>query len=145
MDPQKQTVPTVSPSDPKFVPPLHKKRILMVEDDEALANVYMTRLDVEGFEVRRANNGEDALAVALDYKPDLMLLDIMMPKVDGFNVLDIIRNTPETANLKVIVLTALSQESDKAKAMALGADDYLVKSQVVISDVIERIKHFTGI
>jgi CheY-like chemotaxis protein len=63
-----------------------------------------------------------------------------MPKVSGFDVLDILRNTPETANLKVIMLTALSQDSDKQRAEALGADDYLVKSQVVIADVVDRIK-----
>ncbi len=85
-------------------------------------------------------NGEDALAAAKEHKPDLVLLDAMMPKVSGFDVLDILRNTPETANLKIIMLTALSQESDKQRAQGLGVDDYLVKSQVVISDVVDRIK-----
>jgi CheY-like chemotaxis protein len=65
----------------------------------------------------------------------------MMPKVSGFDVLDIMRNTPETANIKVIMLTALSQDSDKQRAEQLGADDYLVKSQVVIADDVDRIKH----
>jgi two-component system phosphate regulon response regulator PhoB len=119
----------------------HAKRILLVEDDDALANVYVMRLQSEGFEIRRVSNGEEALAAALSYKPDLVVLDVMMPKVSGFDVLDIFRNTPETANLKVIMLTALSQDSDKERAESLGADDYLVKSQVVIADVIERIKH----
>jgi two-component system phosphate regulon response regulator PhoB len=117
------------------------KKILLVEDDDALANTYLTRLEAEGFTVRRANNGEDALATAIEYKPDLVLLDVMMPKVSGFEVLDILRNTPETANLKIIVLTALGQEGDRQRASQLGADDYLVKSQVVISDVISRVKH----
>jgi two-component system phosphate regulon response regulator PhoB len=121
--------------------PTHLKRILLVEDDDALANVYLTRLQAEGFDTRRVQNGEDALAEALNYKPDLVLLDAMMPKVSGFDVLDILRNTPETANLKIIMLTALSQESDKERADSLGVDDYLVKSQVVIADVVERIKH----
>lgn len=116
------------------------KRILLVEDDDALANVYMMRLRAEGFDIKRVANGEDALAAAKEHKPDLVLLDAMMPKVSGFDVLDILRNTPETANLKIIMLTALSQESDKQRAQGLGVDDYLVKSQVVISDVIDRIK-----
>jgi DNA-binding response OmpR family regulator len=120
------------------------KRILFVEDDDALAGVYMVRLQAEGFDVKRVANGEEALAAAVAYKPDLVLLDVMMPKVSGFDVLDIIRNTPETANLKVIMLTALSQESDKQRAESLGVDDYLVKSQVVITDVIARIKHHLG-
>ncbi len=121
------------------------KKILLVEDDDSLANVYTSRLQVEGFEVKRVPNGEDALAAAVEFKPDLVLLDVMMPKVSGFDVLDIIRNTPETANLKVVMLTALSQDTDKARADQLGADDYLVKSQVVIADVIERIKHHVGV
>jgi two-component system phosphate regulon response regulator PhoB len=119
---------------------LKGRKILLVEDDDALANVYMMRLRAEGFEIARVANGEDALAAAKEHKPDLVLLDAMMPKVSGFDVLDILRNTPETANLKIIMLTALSQETDKQRAQGLGVDDYLVKSQVVISDVVDRIK-----
>ncbi len=121
------------------------KKILLVEDDDALANVYLMRLKAEGFNVYRVANGEDALAAAKDHKPDLVLLDAMMPKVSGFDVLDILRNTPETANLKIVMLTALSQESDKERAQGLGVDDYLVKSQVVITDVIDRVKYHLGI
>jgi DNA-binding response OmpR family regulator len=116
-------------------------KILLVEDDDALASVYLKRLQAEGFDVKRVSNGEDALASAIDYKPNLVILDIMMPKISGFEVLDIMRNTPETAKVKIVVLSALGQDSDKDRAMSLGADDYLVKSQVVISDVIEKIKH----
>lgn len=116
-------------------------KILLVEDDDALAGVYEMRLQAEGFTTRRVNNGEDALAAALEFKPALVLLDVMMPKVSGFDVLDIFRNTPETANLKVIMLTALSQDTDKERAEKLGVDDYLVKSQVVIADVIDRIRY----
>lgn len=121
-----------------------QKRILLVEDDDALANVYMTRLEAEGFTMKRVSNGEEALVAAKEYRPDLMMLDLMMPKISGFEVLDIIRNTPETATLKVMVLSALGQEGDKQKADSLGADDYLVKSQVVITDVIGRIRKLLG-
>ena len=121
-----------------------KKKILLVEDDEALASVYVARLQAEGFEVKRVPNGEDALATALEFKPDLILLDAMMPKVSGFDVLDILRNTPETTNVRIIMLTALSQESDVARAKELGVDEYLVKSQVVIADVVDRIKYHLG-
>ena len=130
---------------PNSAASLHPKRILLVEDDDALASVYLVRLQAEGFDVKRVADGEDALASAISYRPDLVLLDVMMPKVSGFDVLDILRNTPETANLKIIMLTALSQESDKKRAEALGVDDYLVKSQVVITDVIDRIKHHLGL
>jgi len=118
-----------------------QKKILLVEDDDGLASVYQTRLEAEGFNCRRVPNGEDALAAVIEYRPNLVLLDAMMPKVSGFDVLDILRNTPETANVKIIMLTALSQESDKQRAQSLGVDEYLVKSQVVIADVIDRIKY----
>ncbi|HEX7483805.1 MAG TPA: response regulator [Candidatus Saccharimonadales bacterium] len=122
-----------------------KKKILLVEDDIALAAVYKSRLELEGFDIREVNNGEEALSAALDYKPDLILLDAMMPKISGFDVLDILRNTPETAHIRIIMLTALSQPKDKERAEALGVDDYLVKSQVVIGDVVERVKHHLGL
>lgn len=121
-----------------------RRKILLVEDDEGLAQVYIARLEVEGFEVRRVPNGEDALASAVEFRPELILLDVMMPKVNGFDVLDILRNTPELTNVKIVMLTALSQEADRKKAEQMGADDYLVKSQVVIADVVTRIKQHLG-
>lgn len=122
-----------------------KKRILLVEDDVALSAVYKSRLELEGFDIREVNNGEDALSSALDCKPDLIVLDAMMPKISGFDVLDILRNTPETGNIKIVMLTALSQPKDKERAENLGVDDYLVKSQVVIGDVVERVKYHLGV
>ncbi|HPF31278.1 MAG TPA: response regulator [Candidatus Saccharibacteria bacterium] len=122
-----------------------KKKILLVEDDSALSGIYKSRLEMEGFEIREVNNGEQALSSAVEFKPDLILLDAMMPKISGFDVLDILRNTPETANIHIIMLTALSQPKDKERAQSLGVDDYLVKSQVVIGDVVERVKYYLGI
>ena len=118
-----------------------KKKILLVEDDAMLASVYRSRLELEGFEIEHVVNGELALSRIVEFKPDLVVLDAMMPKINGFDVLDIIRNTPETTNTRVIMLTALSQPKDRERAKSLGADDYLVKSQVVIGDVVARIKH----
>lgn len=123
---------------------MDKKRILLVEDDYALAAVYKARLELEGFVTKEVNNGEDALSATLEFKPDLILLDAMMPKISGFDVLDILRNTPETTNIRVVMLTALSQPKDKQRAETLGVDDYLVKSQVVIGDVVDRVKHHLG-
>ena len=122
-----------------------KKKILLVEDDTALAAVYRSRLEFEGFEINEVHNGEDALSAAISFKPDLVLLDAMMPKISGFDVLDILRNTPETTNIRVIMLTALSQPKDKERAEQLGVDDYLVKSEVVIGDVVARVKHHLGL
>ena len=117
-----------------------KKKILLVEDDEMLSQVYRSRFEIEGFDVKEVYNGEDALSAAISFKPDIILLDAMMPRISGFDVLDILRNTPETANITIIMLTALSQPRDKERAEALGVDDYLVKSQVVIGDVVSRVK-----
>lgn len=122
-----------------------KKKILLVEDDEALAGVYKSRLDIEGFDTKWVGNGEEALSAAIEFKPELILLDAMMPKISGFDVLDILRNTPETSQIRVIMLTALSQPKDKERAESLGVNDYLVKSQVVIGDVIERVKFHLGL
>ena len=122
-----------------------RKKILLVEDDEVLSSVYRARLEMEDFEVMEVHDGEQALTAALKYRPDLMILDAMMPKISGFDVLDILRNTPETMNLQIIMLTALSQESDRERAKKLGVDEYLVKSQVMISDVIEKVREHLGI
>lgn len=122
-----------------------QKTILLVEDDDRLASVYETRLQAEGFNTKRVANGEEALAAALEVRPDLILLDVMMPKVSGFDVLDILRNTPETTNVKIIMLTALSQDSDRERAKSLGVDDYLIKSQVVIADVVAKVREHLGI
>ena len=122
-----------------------KRRILLVEDDEVLATVYKQRLELEGFKVERVDNGEDALQTALEFEPELILLDVMMPKLNGFDVLDILRNTPATHNIHIIMLTALSQPKDAERAKELGADDFLVKAEVVISVVVDRIKHQLGL
>jgi DNA-binding response OmpR family regulator len=123
-----------------------KKKILLVEDDTMLASVYRARLEgIEGFDVREVHNGEEALSATLEYQPDLILLDAMMPKISGFDVLDILRNTPETANVRIIMLTALSQPKDKERAESLGVDEYMVKSQVVIDDVVARVRHHLGL
>lgn len=118
-----------------------KKKILLVEDDDTLAEVYRQRLELEGFDVRRSNNGESALSDAVEYHPDLILLDVMIPNLSGFDVLDILRNSPQSRNVYIIMLTALSQPKDAERAKQLGADDFLVKSQVVIGDVVARIKN----
>lgn len=123
---------------------MRPKKILLVEDDTALAKVYMARLGLEGYEVKHVANGEEALSAAVSYRPDLIVLDAMMPKISGFDVLDILRNTPETMNDKIMMLTALGDTKDQQRAEQLGVDEYMVKSQAVINDVIKRIKHILG-
>ncbi len=115
-------------------------KVLLVEDDIALRDIYSARFMAEDFDIVTASDGEMALTQAVKEKPDLIILDVMMPKISGFDVLDILRATPETKNTKVIMMTALSQSSDIDKGKSLGADEYLVKSQVTLTDVIKKAK-----
>ena len=119
-------------------------KVMVVEDDAALREIYSIRITAEGYEVVSAGDGEEALAVAVREKPDLILSDVMMPKISGFDMLDILRNTPETANIKVIMMTALSADDQRARGERLGCDRYLVKSQVGIEDVINAIHEVLG-
>ena len=117
---------------------------MVVEDDASLREIYSIRITAEGYDVVSAGDGEEALAVAVREKPDLILLDVMMPKISGFDMLDILRSTPETANIKVVMMTALSAEDQRQRGERLGADRYLVKSQVGIEDVVNTIHEVLG-
>ncbi|MBR0372462.1 response regulator [Candidatus Saccharibacteria bacterium] len=119
-------------------------KIMVVEDDASLREIYSIRITAEGYEVVSAGDGEEALAVAVREKPDLILSDIMMPKISGFDMLDILRSTPETASIKVVMMTALSGDEQRKRGERLGADRYLVKSQVGIEDVINTIHEVLG-
>lgn len=115
-------------------------KIMLVEDDNNLREIYGARLLAEGHEIVTAKDGEEALAIAVKEKPELIISDVMMPKISGFDMLDILRNAPETKFTKVIMMTALSQTEDKARAATLGADRYLVKSQVTLEDVARVVR-----
>lgn len=119
-------------------------KIMVVEDDANLREIYSIRITAEGYDVVSAGDGEEALAVAVREKPDLILSDIMMPKISGFDMLDILRSTPETANIKVIMMTALSADDQRQRGESLGANRYLVKSQVGIEDVVNTIHEVMG-
>lgn len=119
-------------------------KVMVVEDDAALREIYSIRITAEGYDVVSAGDGEEALAVAVREKPNLILSDVMMPKISGFDMLDILRNTPETAQIKVIMMTALSADDQRARGERLGADRYLVKSQVGIEDVVNAIHDVLG-
>ncbi len=119
-------------------------KIMLVEDDKSLREIYSIRLVAEGYEVVSAGDGEEALAMAVQQKPDLIVSDVMMPKISGFDMLDILRSTPETKDIKVIMMTALSSEDQRQRGESLGADRYLVKSQVGIEDVINAVHEVLG-
>jgi CheY-like chemotaxis protein len=115
-------------------------KVLLVEDDNNLREIYEARLQAEGYTIVSAKDGEEALVVAKEESPDLIISDVMMPKISGFEMLDILRNTPGMKETKVIMLTALGQAEDQTRANKLGADRYLVKSQVTLEDIV-RVSH----
>lgn len=119
-------------------------KILLVEDDKSLREIYGVRLLAEGYDIVSAGDGEDALAMAIKEKPTLIISDVMMPKISGFDMLDILRSTTETRDIKVIMMTALSSEDQRARGEQLGADRYLVKSQVGIEDVVRTVHEVLG-
>lgn len=116
------------------------KVILLVDDDLTLREMYDERLKSEGFEIVQASNGEEAIAKAHELKPNVILLDVMMPKINGFDVLKQLKEDPDTKEIPVIILTALIQDVDKAQGKKLGAAEYIVKSETMPGDVIAKIK-----
>ncbi len=114
-------------------------KILLVEDDKSLREIYGVRLLAEGYDIVSAGDGEEALAMAIKERPSLIVSDVMMPKISGFDMLDILRSTTETRDIKVIMMTALSSDDQRARGEQLGADRYLVKSQVGIEDVVRTV------
>lgn len=119
-------------------------KILLVEDDKSLREIYGVRLLAEGYDIVSAEDGETALAMAIKERPSLIIADVMMPKISGFDMLDILRSTTETRDVKVIIMTALGSDENKARGEQLGADLYLVKSQVGIEDVVQAVHDLLG-
>ena len=122
---------------------LHKIKILLVDDDEMLREMYSDRLKMEGFDVETANDGLQALDKLEEFIPDLMLLDIMMPKMDGFEVFKKLKDTREYDNIPVVFLTALIKDEKKMKEFrkANGAEnDYIVKSETMPGELVQKVK-----
>ncbi|MCL2038113.1 response regulator [Candidatus Saccharibacteria bacterium] len=119
-------------------------KVLLVEDDKSLREIYGVRLLAEGYDIVSAGDGEEALAVAIRERPDLIISDVMMPKISGFEMLDLLRGNDATKNIKVIMMTALSSDTQRERGESLGADRYLVKSQVGIEDVVRTVHEVLG-
>ena len=115
-------------------------KILLVEDDNNLREIFEIRLQAEGYDTLTASDGEEALVVALKEKPELIIADIMMPKMSGFEMLETLRAAPDTNKIKVIMMTALGQAEDQARGEKLGVVKYLVKSQVTLEDFVRVVK-----
>ncbi|MFA4954729.1 MAG: response regulator [Patescibacteria group bacterium] len=121
-----------------------KQKILIIEDDGFLASIYAQKLELEGFEVAFANNGEDGLKLAQKDKPDLVLLDLLMPRMDGFEVLEKLKADQATHDIKVLVLTNLGQKEDVERCMKLGAAGYVIKAHSLPQETVKRVKALLG-
>ncbi|MBI2459548.1 MAG: response regulator [Parcubacteria group bacterium] len=117
-----------------------KKKILVVEDDSMISSMYKTKFDADGFEVFIADNGVVGLELAKQEKPDIIMLDVILPQLDGFSVLDQIKKDKAMKNIPVIMLTNLGTEEDKIKGKKMGAADYLVKASLTPGQISEKIK-----
>jgi DNA-binding response OmpR family regulator len=120
---------------------MENKKILIVEDDDFLLQMYVTKLELEGFQVISAVDGIKGLRLAKKDKPDLVLLDLQLPELSGFEVLEDLKRSNETKQIPVLVLTNFSQKEDIDRCLNLGASDYLIKAHFVPSEVIAKIKN----
>ena len=119
-----------------------KKKILIIEDEEMLSGMYRVKFENEGFEVATALNGADGIDAALKEKPDMILLDIIMPKIDGFAVLKKLKSNDTTKNVPVILLTNLGQDEDVTRGKELGSVGYLIKANNTPAEVVEKVRGF---
>ncbi|HEX8994298.1 MAG TPA: response regulator, partial [Candidatus Paceibacterota bacterium] len=122
-----------------------KKKVLIIEDDEHVSHAYSIKLGMEGFDTVIADDGDLGVAKAGSEHPDLIMLDIMLPKKNGFEVLEAIKKDPATKSIPVIVLSNLGQQSDIEKAQSLGAAEYLTKIDHSIKDIVDRVKGHLGV
>lgn len=120
--------------------PATGRAILLIEDDAFLAGMYVKKLELEGFSVLHAADGRQGLKLATQKKPDLIMLDIILPKMDGYEVLTHLKDDPATRPIPVLLLTNLGQREDVSRGLKLGAADYLIKAHFMPSEVIEKVK-----
>jgi len=118
------------------------RKILVAEDDKFLLNIYKTKLTKEGFEVVTAEDGEEVIEKLNDTKYDLLILDLMMPKKDGFQVLEYIKSKKILKDTPIIIASNLGQKEDIDRALALGAQDYIIKSQTPLSELMTKINTY---
>ncbi len=116
------------------------KKILIIEDDSFLSEMYSTKLIQEGFETEIAVDGEQGIDKIKNIKPDLVLLDIVLPKMDGFEILESIKKDPEFKNIPIILLTNLGQKNEIEKGLSLGADEYIIKAHFTPTAVVAKVK-----
>jgi CheY-like chemotaxis protein len=121
---------------------MNKPLILVAEDDSLYAKVYQNKLGKEGYDVVIAENGKVAVEKATVLKPNLILMDLIMPIMDGFTALKEIKANPKTKNIKVLVMSNLGQDSDIVKAKTLGAEEYFVKANISIQELVDKVRQY---
>jgi len=119
-------------------------KVLIVDDDMTLRELYVERMKAENYTIISASDGEEAIAKTIKERPDVILLDIMMPKINGIDVMKMLREKDETKAIPIIILTALVQEIDKIKDMMGSNDGYLIKSEIMPKDVVDKVKKALG-
>lgn len=115
---------------------MNKMTVMIIEDDAALLDLYKTRFEIEGFNVITASRGDEALVIAAKENPNLFMVDIMLPGVDGLKVIEELKKSPKHKNASIVALTALDLDDVKKKALAVGADEYLIKSRITLHDIV---------
>ncbi|MDP2647804.1 MAG: response regulator [Candidatus Yanofskybacteria bacterium] len=121
---------------------MNSQKIVLIEDDEILSKVLFTEFSDAGFKVSQAFDGETGLELVRTKHPDLVLLDVILPKKLGLEVLEELKKSPDTRGIPVIILTLLSEDEDIKAGLRLGADDYLVKSSHATAEIVEKVKNF---
>lgn len=119
-----------------------KMKILIVEDESFLLDLYQIKLEQAGFEVVKAGNGNEGVSLARLEQPDLILLDILMPEIDGYEMLAKIKSDPKTKKIPVIIFSNLSQKEEIEKGLKLGASDYIIKTSITPAQLEEKVKEF---
>ena len=117
-------------------------KVLIIEDDLSLLKIYTNKLKLNGFDVSMATTGDEGVRKAKVERPNIILLDLILPGQDGFQVLQMLKSSPETGPIPVIIMSNLAQPSDKQRASELGAAGYLVKADVSLVDMVAKVKEF---
>jgi two-component system, sensor histidine kinase and response regulator len=115
-------------------------KILIIEDDRYISKMYQLKLSLDGFDVQVADNGRIGVDKVREFRPDIILTDILMPEMDGFEVIKMVKGDPESKDIPILIMSNLGQEDHIQKGLELGALGYIVKSQYTPSKVVEKIK-----